>query len=251
MKSYKPAVRATQSDSWHYNDLRFATEREALAWGHDLIARRAQDETVEAHESEDAPNYSYGPNGLQTLAKTAPPQRGGKGVKGILLSVALCAALLTTVCHISPRESAKAFLFTLVGVVAELSIDLYPSGTEAQQGLLGIAIVLAVLLSGARLVRRFVSWRARRAKIIQEQTALLGISPVTQTAEIYKCAILTVIACLLAAILWRMPQAPWTLHKLRASHPADRSTANPAAVFVGPRNLKVDTDDEVEVRVAP
>jgi hypothetical protein len=37
------------------------------------------------------------------------------------------------------------------------------------------------------------------------------------TVEIYKCAILTVIAVLLVGILWRMPAKPLTLGQMRAA----------------------------------
>jgi hypothetical protein len=37
------------------------------------------------------------------------------------------------------------------------------------------------------------------------------------TLEVYKCAVLTVIAVLLAAILWHLPSQPLTMEKVRAA----------------------------------
>ena len=85
-------------------------------------------------------------------------------------------------------------------------------------------------------------------------------------AEIYKCSILTVIAALLGAVLWRMPPKPVTLGQLRASNKGSASqrvrqkqaelTAQiplsyvwDGSVTVENEELPVEVENEVELEI--
>jgi hypothetical protein len=64
------------------------------------------------------------------------------------------------------------------------------------------------------------------------------------TVEIYKCAILTVIALLLGGILWRIPAKPLTLGQMRAARTNGTSKRNVmdgvAVVYVQDGSVNVD-----------
>ena len=67
------------------------------------------------------------------------------------------------------------------------------------------------------------------------------------TTEIYKCAILTVIAGLLAAILWQMPPQPLTREKIRQAHMQGWQNKLPL-VYVQDGSITVD-NDQIPVEV--
>jgi hypothetical protein len=77
------------------------------------------------------------------------------------------------------------------------------------------------------------------------------------TLEVYKCAVLTVIAVLLAAILWHLPSQPLTMEKVRAAKMKGWQNRIPL-VYVQDGNISVDNFDnplpvevqnEVEVEI--
>lgn len=57
--------------------------------------------------------------------------------------------------------------------------------------------------------------------------------------EIYRCAILTVIAILLAAILWHMPPQPLTMEKVRTAKMKGWQNRIPL-VYVGEGDINVE-----------
>jgi hypothetical protein len=77
------------------------------------------------------------------------------------------------------------------------------------------------------------------------------------TLEIYRCAVLTVIAVLLAAILWRVPSQPLTMERVRADKMKGWQNRIPL-VYVQDGNISVDNfenplpvevQNEVEVEI--
>lgn len=75
--------------------------------------------------------------------------------------------------------------------------------------------------------------------------------------EIYRCSILTVIAALLAAILWHMPAPPLTMERVRAAKLKGWQNRIPL-VYVQDGNISVDdfenplpveVQNEVEVEI--
>lgn len=67
--------------------------------------------------------------------------------------------------------------------------------------------------------------------------------------EVYKCAVLTVIAVLLAVILWQMPPQPITMEKVRAAKMKRGWQSRVPLVYVQDGSISIDAQEPIPVEV--
>src|SRR3954462_10143799 len=78
-RSYKPEVIADNIGHWAGNALRFATREEAEAQVFDLMMRWASVRETRVVESDDPPNYRWGPNGIERITTSEAYLNYSKG----------------------------------------------------------------------------------------------------------------------------------------------------------------------------
>ena len=67
--SWAPEVQTDDSGNWYGNQLRFATEQEAIDWAHGLKGRWSLVDAYRAVESDDPVNYSYHERQLRPIGE--------------------------------------------------------------------------------------------------------------------------------------------------------------------------------------